>query len=79
LFLWALIPLGGTGAHRDRVPLSLAAEAMFWGDSVVVFIVAIRRNQGEFAYFRRGNLFDEHLQNQKNHYLNPFTPTNSSI
>jgi hypothetical protein len=79
LYLWALIPLGGTGAHSDRVPLLLVAEAMFWGDSVVVFIVAICRHHDEFAYFRRGNLFDEHLQNQRNHYLNPFAPTNTLI
>ncbi len=45
LYLWALIPLGGTGAHSDRVPLSLAAEAMFWGDSVVFFIVAIQADR----------------------------------
>ncbi len=44
LYLWTSIPHGGTGAHGDRVPLSLAAEAMFWGDSVVVFIVAKWRN-----------------------------------
>ncbi len=47
LYLWASIPLGGTGAHSDRVPLSLAAEAMFWGDSVVVLLypyVGIRTN-----------------------------------
>jgi hypothetical protein len=28
LYLWASFPLGRTGAHSDRVPLSLAAEAM---------------------------------------------------
>ncbi len=79
LYLWALIPLGGPGAHGDRVPLLLVAEAMFWGDSVVVFIVAICRNYLQFAYFWRGNLFDEKLQNQRNHYLNHFAPTNTSL
>jgi hypothetical protein len=79
LYLWALIPLGGTSAHSDRVPLLLAAEAMFWGDSVVVFIVAVHRNYPQLAYFWRGNLFDEHLQNQRNHYLNHFAPTNTSL
>jgi hypothetical protein len=79
LYLWASIPLGGTGAHGDRVLLSLAAEAMFWRDSVVVFIVAVRKDYCQFAYFWRGNLFDEHLQNQRNHYLNHFAPTNTLL
>jgi hypothetical protein len=79
LCLWASIPLGKNGVHGDMVPLSLAAEAMFWGDFVVVFIVAERRNYSQFTYFWRGNLFDEHLQNQRNHYLNHFAPTNTLL
>jgi hypothetical protein len=79
LYLWVLIPLGKTGAHSDRVLLSLVAEAMFWGDSMVVFIVIVGRNYRQLAYFWKGNLFEEHLQNQRNHYLNHFAPTNTLL
>jgi hypothetical protein len=80
LYLWASIPLGGTGAHSDRVPLSSAAEASHvWGDSVVVFIVAVRRNYKRFAYFWRGNLFDFVFDLEVKHNLNPFAPMHTSI